>query len=66
MSCVHIMKLPNRLSKLTMLKIIILVDSEIESKFQSRQRFRFPAIRETLHVGCFQRAVTIAVVSGIM
>jgi hypothetical protein len=44
-SCVHIIKLPNPISKLIILKIIILIDSEIKSKFRSRQRSCFTVIR---------------------
>jgi hypothetical protein len=62
-SCVHIIKLPNPIIKLTFLKIIILLDFEIKSKFQSRRRSCFPAIHKTLHVGCFQLAITISVVT---
>jgi hypothetical protein len=32
-SCVHIIKLPNPISKLAILKLVILIDSEIESMF---------------------------------
>jgi hypothetical protein len=58
---VHTIKLPNPINKLTILKIITLVVSELESKFQSHRRIGFPAICETPHVGCFQMAVTIVV-----
>jgi hypothetical protein len=61
--CVHIINLPNRLSSMPMLKIAILVVSENESKFWSRRRIRFLAIREIPHIGCFQMAVTIAVIT---
>jgi hypothetical protein len=33
--CMHIIKLPNRISKLAILKIIILLDFETVSKFQT-------------------------------
>jgi hypothetical protein len=36
MSCVLVIKLPNPIRKLAILKIIILINSEIESKFQNR------------------------------
>jgi hypothetical protein len=62
-SCVHIIKLPNTINKFTILKIIILVIFEIESMFRSRRRIGFLAIHETPHVGCFQMAVTIVVVT---
>jgi hypothetical protein len=60
---VHIIKLPNQLRNMSMLKIAIIIVSKIESKFQSRRRIGFPAIHKTPHVGCFQMAVTIAVVT---
>jgi hypothetical protein len=63
---VHIIKIPNPINKFTILKIIILVVSEIESMFRSHRRIRFFAIHETPHVGCFQMAVTIAVVTENM
>jgi hypothetical protein len=63
-SCVNIIKLPNPIRKLTILKkIIILIVSKIKNKFRSHQRIGFSVICETPHVGCFQMAVTIVVLT---
>jgi hypothetical protein len=66
MLCVHIIKLPNRLSNMTILKIVIIIVSEIESRLRSRRRIGFPAIHEIPLVGCFQMAITIDVVTENM
>jgi hypothetical protein len=40
-SCVHIIKLPNPSCKMTILKIIILVDSDTVSEFQTIEESNF-------------------------
>jgi hypothetical protein len=65
-SCVHVIKLPNPISKLTILKIIIPVDSEIKSKIQSHRRGSFWWSANTPHECCLWMVVTIAMVGKIV
>jgi hypothetical protein len=51
-SCVHIIKLPNQISKMVILKIIVLADSETVSKFKTVEEADFRLSANTSHECC--------------
>jgi hypothetical protein len=65
-SCVHIIKLPNQLSKITILKIIILIVSGTRSEFNPSKNLISSNPLRLRTSAVFQTAITIAMVIEIM
>jgi hypothetical protein len=63
---VHIINLLNPVSKMTILKIVVLIDSETVSEFQTVEESDFLRSANTPHDCCLSTAVTIIVVTKIM
>jgi hypothetical protein len=63
---VHIIKLPNPISKIEILKTIILIDSKSVFYFQTVEESDFQQSAKAPHQCCLGMAVTIAVVTKMM
>jgi hypothetical protein len=59
---VNIIKLPNPSTKTTILKIVILIDSESVSRVQTIKNFDFRQSVKALHECCLRITITIAMV----
>jgi hypothetical protein len=64
--CVHIIKLPNPISNMTILKIVILIISKIESEFWNYEELDFWQSAKAPHECCPWMTVTIAMVMKII
>jgi hypothetical protein len=65
-SCVHIIKLPIRLSNMATLKIVIHIKFQNRFRVSNRRRSSFPTIRYLRMSAVFQTAITIAMVIKII